>query len=304
MRQNILEYNLKIIEDKLNMKRKFIFLSLLSAFTIMITTTLCCIVVILTYNEENKMITSTDFDLDEDAELYQLTDVKTELVHAGRFDKVPVGTKYDRMGLPTDRKWLTASEWQGKHLKDPVDKSMFKTWKVIHMNTFINYISKAALDETKVPEYSKITPSLISAQAILESAFGLSRVAVIADNLYGHKCHSCPDSSDFIIAHDDSADDKFKVKSSRWVSIRDHSKLLMSKYFHRIPKNRQANPDIKDWLDALCNCGRELSVEKAKAAHDRGEYSYATSCYTGKDGYAKKIMNYIKSYKLDKLDGK
>lgn len=301
MRQTI-KYNIELLEKKMNLGRKFIFLSLLLAFTIMITTTLCCIVIILTYNEENKMMTAEEyFKIDEDASLYQLAEVKGDLVHAGRFDAVPVGTKYDRMGLPMNRKWLTASEWQGKHLKDPIDKSMFKTWKVIHMNTFLDYIKPAAKAESKVPEYSKILPSLISAQAILESGFGLSRVAVMGDNLYGHKCHTCSDSANFIIAHDDSPDDRFRVKSSRWVSIRDHSKLLMSKYFHRIPINRQANPDIRDWLNALCNCGRELSVDKAKEAHDRGEYSYATSCYTD-EGYAIKIMNYIKTYKLDKLD--
>lgn len=302
MRQTI-KFNIELLEKKMNLGRKFIFLSILSAFTIMITTTLCCLTIILTYNEENKMMSNIEnlFKSDNDIELFEIDEVKGELVHAGRFDEVPSDSKYDSKGLPVGRKWLTASEWQGKHLKNPIDKSIFKDWKVKHVNSFLDYISHAAVDEVKVPEYNKIPASLISAQAILESGFGLSRLAVNANNLYGHKCHSCPDSVDFIVAHDDDPDDRFRVKSSRWISIRDHSKLLMSKYFHRIPVNRQANPDIKDWLDALCNCGRELSVEKAKKAKQEGEYSYATSCYTG-EGYALKIMNYIKTYKLDKLD--
>lgn len=312
--KNILEHNIKILEIKTGFKRRILFMSAFISFTLMMTSIILSIFTIINYNEDgyysniadNEIVINNDndeyFKIESDAKLLELPEIKGELVYAGRYDEIPKGSKYDRLGLPTNRKWLTASEWQGKHLKDPLDKSMFKAWKVIHMTTFLDYIKQAALEESKVTEFKAIPASLIAAQAILESGFGVSRLAVDADNLFGHKCHDCIDTAKFIIAHDDSPDDKFRVKNSKWNSIRDHSKLLMSKYFHRIPDNRKANPDVKDWLNALCNCGRELSVTKAKQAKDKGKYSYATSCYTGDKGYARKIIEYIDLYKLDRLD--
>jgi flagellum-specific peptidoglycan hydrolase FlgJ len=309
---NILRQNLNIISKKLRINTKILATLMILGYTIMVTVTLSCVLftglldtkeLLILIEEDESKPTDTD-------ELHTLPDlavnieeVKGSLVHAARFDEAPKGAKYDRFGLPLDRNWLTASEWQGKHLADPRDKSVFKTWKVIHMSTFIDYISVAAVAETKVSEYSKIPASLISSQAILESAFGVSRLAVDANNLFGHKCHDCTDPDDYVVAHDDSPTDRFKVKTNKWRSIRDHSKLLMSKYYPRIPNNRKANPDIKDWLNALCGCGRELSAEKSKEFREKGNFVYATSCYDLKEGYAKKIMNHINMYKLNKLDG-
>lgn len=308
---NILRQNLNIISKKLNINKYVLATIFILSYTSLVSVTCFCFTILLIDQgvQDNTQLSKDEYNpVYIEEELYtlpdpsiNLKDVKGTLVHAGRYDEIPKNSKYDRFGLPVDRDWLTASEWQGKHLSDPRDKSVFKTWKSIHMSTFIDYISYAAIEEAKV--YDKIPASLIAAQAIIESGFGVSRLAVDANNLFGHKCHDCTDPDDYVIANDDSPTDRFKVKKNKWRSIRDHSKLLMSKYYPRIPNNRKDNPDIKDWLNALCGCGRNLSVEKSKEFREKGNFVYATSCYT-KDGYADKVMKHINLYKLNELNGR
>ncbi len=211
-------------------------------------------------------------------------------LYAGRMSKGK--RRYNEIGLPTKRKWLTAREWKGRHTSGDTLK-LFKAWKRRYILNFVNWISLEAVKESCV--YEKIPPSLIVAQVILESNYGLSRLAHEANNLFGHKYRG-KDKDMFIIAADDSPTDKFTKYRSKWFSLRAHSRLLTSKYYKRI-KNKK--PTLDNWLIALCGA---TSESRSKKFVDRGNFVYATSCYKGGYCYTNKIKNIVKKYKLYKLD--
>ena len=95
-------------------------------------------------------------------------------IWAGTKDKTPE-TKYNASGLPKNRKWLTSKEWKGAHITDPSTKEKFKAWKSAHITQFIKFFTAAAREEAGV--YKDIPPALYISQAILESNYGLSRLA-------------------------------------------------------------------------------------------------------------------------------
>ena len=145
----------------------------------------------------------------------------------------------------------------------------------------------AAIEECAV--YTDIPPELIVAQAIIESNFGKSRLACQANNYFGHKYRG-KDSKKFLVAHDDSPNDRFTKYKSVWFSIRYHSQLLMRKYRKRIHKE----PTLNRWLYALCGA---LSAEKSKRFVERGNSVYATSCMTI-PCYSQKLKYIIRKHKL------
>ena len=209
-------------------------------------------------------------------------------IWAGTKDKTPE-TQYNTMGLPVDRLWLSSKEWRGKHIKNHIVKSRFKAWKKIHIESFIKFFGAEAVKESQV--YPDIPPALYIAQAILESNFGLSRLAVDGNNLYGHKYRGQKDG--FLIAADDSPTDKFTKFKSQWYSLRSHSKLLMNRYRKRI----KGTPTLEKWLTALCGGSNPAQSLKWRA---KGGKVYATSCLCG-TGYGQKLKRIIKSYKLDRF---
>lgn len=215
-------------------------------------------------------------------------------VYAGRFDKAEEQTKYNLSGLPISRKWLTYQEWQGQHIpsNDYITRSRFKSWKQIHIQTFIKFIGNAVRQECK--QFPDLIPSVIISQAILESNFGLSRIAVEGNNLFGHKYRG--KTKGFLIAHDDSPTDKFESGfKSQWFSIRAHSHLLNDKYKKRI----QGKPTVEKWLTALCG---GLSADQSKEFRKKtGGFLYATSCQTS-PCYSKKLNQIIKKYDLKRFD--
>jgi flagellum-specific peptidoglycan hydrolase FlgJ len=219
-------------------------------------------------------------------------EAKNEAVYAGRTDKNTKETTYNLSGLPTSRKWLTQLEWKGKHIKctDYVTKARFKAWKKIHIETFIKFFGQAAQEEVKL--YPKLKASVIVAQAILESNFGLSRLAVTGNNLFGHKYRGKTDN--FIIAADDSPNDKFEGGfKSQWHSLRSHTKLLLKRYAPRI----KGEASVEAWIGALCG-GR--NVKQSKKYRKKGGYVYATSCLNS--CYQCKLRRIIKFYNLEKFD--
>ena len=140
-------------------------------------------------------------------------------IWAGTKDKTPEQTTYNTMGLPTNRLWLTSKEWRGKHIKNShhIVKSRFKAWKKIHIESFhASFLVLRLSKNHKV--YPDIPPALYIAQCILESNFGLSRLAVNGNNLYGHKYRGQKDG--FLVAADDSPTDKFTKFKSQWFSLR------------------------------------------------------------------------------------
>lgn len=209
-------------------------------------------------------------------------------VYAGRYDTTT--SEYNELGLPNDRDWLTRKEWQGNHIKGYSKKKLFKQWKQQHIRSFIRKWAKDAQEESVV---SGVPASIIIAQAIIESNFGLSKLAANGNNFFGHKYRG-KDSSKYLVAFDDSPTDKFTKYKSKWWALRHHTKILNGMY-----KARLKGYETKDWLECLCG---GMTIEESKRFVDNGGMVYATSCYKGEQSYSVKLNNIIKYYKLDKYD--
>jgi flagellum-specific peptidoglycan hydrolase FlgJ len=224
-----------------------------------------------------------------------ITAVDTTVVYAGRFDSIPEPTgatnqtsKYMWNGVPRYRQWLTYKEWKGRHCTNRTMRKAFKKWKRNEIDSFIDFMCMAAVNESKV--YTDIPPELIVAQSILESNFGKSRLSVQANNLFGHK-YVGNDSNQYVIAKDDSPRDKFTKYQSVWYSIRNHSKLLMRKYRKRI----DGDPNLDKWLYALCG---GLTTEQSMKFIQNGGSIYASACYKGDICYSKILKILINNFSL------
>lgn len=156
---------------------------------------------------------------------------------------------------------------------------------------FVREFSKAALEESRRLD-GKIPPSLIVAQAILESNYGKSRLATRANNYFGHKWRK--GAGGWILADDDSPNERFTKYKSRWYSLRAHTDLLMGSLYHGRLKGGHG---LENWLDALC--GDANSVESKKFVK-RGGRVYATACYNS--CYACKLRAVVDKWKLHNLD--
>ena len=216
-------------------------------------------------------------------------------VFAGRHDKKPTKTKYNLSGLPVGRKWLTSREWKGKHIRnnDVVTRSRFKSWKQIHIETFVRFFGQEIQKEVN-ENFPDLCASVIIAQAIIESNFGLSRLAVEGNAIFGHKHKS--KTGKYIVAHDDSPTDRFSVYPSQWFSIRAHSHLMNDKYKKRIV----GEYNQKNWLIALCGA---MTPKASRKYHESGHFLYATSCMTPVC-YSEKLRRIINQYDLTRFDKK
>mgnify|MGYP003134980821 FL=1 len=218
-------------------------------------------------------------------------------VYAGRTEEEDSCT-YNSLALPKSRYWLSAKEWKGEHIskmdislkEKRILKTRFKTWKTLHIAEFINYMGAAAQEEHK--HFPDIPPSLYISQSLIESNFGISRLAIQAKNMYGHKWTK--KDKKYLVCADDSPTDKFDMFLSEWHSLRSHSYLLMRKYRKRI----KGNPSLDKWLAALCGA---MTTAGSKAYVDAGGSVYATSCF--KDVcYAQKLKRIINHYNLRRFD--
>jgi len=203
--------------------------------------------------------------------------------------------RYSDIGLPLKREWLTSREWKGEHLSEikgnqKLIRAKFKEWKKCHIIKFIEFMAKSSIVECKV--YPDLKPSVIIAQAILESNFGLSRLAKQGNNLFGHKYRGS--NSAFIVAMDDSPTDRFTVFTSVWYSLRNHSRILMRHYRKRI----KGPVTVDAWLSALCG---GMTAKQSRAWRKKGNTVYATSCMT-EVCYAQKLKKVIKAYNLLRFD--
>jgi len=197
-------------------------------------------------------------------------------------------TRYDDRGLPKDRDYLTRSEWKGSHITDKRTKKRFKEWKEACISNFIKFFSNEAKKEQVV---SGIPYQIVVAQAILESGFGMSKLAKKGNNYFGIKWRG---KGDYVVIADDDPDDRFQVYESAWWSLRGHSKVL-----YKYQKHIKGEHTVENYVDCLCG-GRTL--EESKRHVERGGKTYATACYRnskgGKESYAQKILRYIKYYNL------
>jgi len=216
-------------------------------------------------------------------------------IFAGRHDKKPTKTKYNLSGLPVGRKWLTSREWKGRHIKsnNVVTRSRFKSWKQIHIETFVRFFGQEIQKEVN-DNFPDLCASVIIAQAIIESNFGLSRLAVEGNAIFGHKHKS--KKGKYIVAHDDSPTDRFSVYPSQWFSIRAHSHLMNDKYKKRIVGKYSR----ENWLIALCGA---MTPKASRKYHESGHFLYATSCMTNVC-YSEKLRRIINQYDLTRFDKK
>ena len=202
-------------------------------------------------------------------------------------------TGYNDIGLPRDgRAWFTRDEFRGRHLQDSsyAMRKAFKEWKDNHQKRFLEYIIKGAIEEQKV---SGIPYQLVVAQAILESQYGTSKLAVLGCNLFGVKKKGGNGPS--IMISDDSPTDLFNVYRSNWESLRHHSKVLNGKYRARL---KSKDPSLEEWVNCLCGCeSSPCNTEKSRKFVEAGGQVYATSCLT-KESYSQKILRIIKTLKI------
>ena len=147
----------------------------------------------------------------------------------------------------------------------------FKVWKRNHMQEFIDEMLRAAVKEHET--FPQIPPSLIVAQAIIETNFGLSKLALQGNNYFGHKYRG-KDTSKYLIAADDSPTDRFVKYKSTWYSLRHHTRNVLMRLYYPRCKGRS---DLNSWLNALCGA---MTAKESKKFVDRGNYVYATSCMT------------------------
>lgn len=287
----VCDKQLSTLERITGLQRGLLFICFLVVFTLLSMTTIVMLLLPKndSYGKEVKTYKAeimASYDVGNPVLIPGYSEDDTEEVYAGRYDNV-ANSSYDMMGMPTDRKWLTGKEWRGEHVTDPAQRSRFKMWKALHMREFIDYAMHLAEEEVKV--YPDIPKELIVAQAIIESNFGMSRLSVEGNNLFGHKCHNC--TGKYLVAHDDSPTDRFQIKKTKWHSVRAHSKLLMGMYRKRI----KGKPTLKKWYKALCGCE---TVKGSDRFVKKGNRVYATSCFK-KPGYIAKLKKIIKLYKLN-----
>ena len=91
-----------------------------------------------------------------------------------------------------------------------------------------NYISKWSQVAIAEMHYSKIPASIIMAQALHESKYGTSELAVRANNHFGIKCQTEWYGKTYIYKDDDN-NTCFRLYDSVWESYRDHSNFLMTR---------------------------------------------------------------------------
>ena len=146
---------------------------------------------------------------------------------------------YDQDGFPTGRMWLSAAEFKGDHIADDNTKSRFKKRKKRLMASFVALLLPRA---KQIAKEHGVPYRVILAQAILESAYGTSRVAVTGSNLFGHKLTPAErrkyeengtagftkDVAGFIPANDDDNKDQFRQYVSIWAGMKRHAELLVT----------------------------------------------------------------------------
>jgi flagellum-specific peptidoglycan hydrolase FlgJ len=186
---------------------------------------------------------------------------------------------------------------------ETVEASNSKSYnKATKNQTFIDQASHKALSVCKG---SKVPPSIVVAQAILESGYGKSTLTKRTNNIFNHMHHvQGKGITGYTTANDKDKHGrtkqyKFAKYKTLWFSYKSHVELLERKYSKRLPSN--GTPSEK-WAAALCGCSTSNSVKEANKA----KFVYASSCMwnngKGKSDYATQLLNIIKKYNLDKLD--
>jgi len=142
---------------------------------------------------------------------------------------------------------------------------------------YLDYISQYTQSAITEMYFSKIPASIIMAQALHESRFGTSELAINAKNHFGIKCQSGWTGKTYTYQDDDD-NTCFRLYNSVSESYRDHSNFLMTR--PRYAPLFQLDPtDYEGWAKGLKKCG------------------YATN-----PNYAAILIKLIEDYKLYMLD--
>jgi flagellum-specific peptidoglycan hydrolase FlgJ len=218
---------------------------------------------------------------------------------------------YPDMGYDADgwslRGYMSSNEMKGKHLKSADALQRFEQRKAMVKRDFVDTMSRKALEICKE---SSLPPSILVAQAILETNFGTSRLKHLANNFFGHMYKGNLDSRGItgkLSAKDRTKEGKlrqydFRVYASTWWSLKHHVQLLESKYKHR--RIDADIPERERWMAALCGCtDSSMSYKDSKQA----KYLYAGACaWKASDGktsrYVAELRYIIRMYNLEKLD--
>lgn len=145
-------------------------------------------------------------------------------------------------------------------------------WNQAFQNYFDKYKSLAIREMVRY----HIPASITLAQGVLESSAGQSRLATLANNHFGIKCHGWTGRT---ISHDDDLRGEcFRAYDSVLESYEDHSKFLTSRAHYRNLFSLELT-DYKGWAHGLKRSG------------------YATS-----STYAPKLIAIIELYRLYEYD--
>lgn len=242
-----------------------------------------------------------------DTSMERIDSTKTDAFHAGADEKYPdVGYDADGWSL---RGYMSCYELSGKHLKGKRAKRRFGLRKAKVQRDFIDSMSDKALD---IAIKYDVPPSVIVAQAYIESAFGTSRMAVLANNHFGMqyrgpkrglkgKIH-CKDRDH----HGRLKEYDMNVYETTWWDLYYHAQLIKGLYGRKL-----LDADVPlhtRWAATLCGCNdSRLLASDAKATRNKGGKYYAAACeYAAKDGKTSKYVatvNYIvRLFNLQKLD--
>ena len=164
----------------------------------------------------------------------------------------------------TPKPELVAPVESDKEIKTPVINTPLE---------YISYFKSVAINEMLL--YG-IPASITLAQGILESSSGKGRLARLANNHFGIKCHTW--NGDKIYHDDDEAQECFRKYKDPNTSYRDHSEFLANrKRYSGLFKLKIT--DYKGWAKGLRKAG------------------YATD-----PKYPKKLISLIERYELHKFD--
>lgn len=121
---------------------------------------------------------------------------------------------------------------------------------------------------------SGVPASITLAQAALESGWGESRLAKIANNFFGIKVHSW--LGEYVLANDDKPNEKFRKYKTVYDSFIDHADFLMT---NKRYDSLFDSTDYKKWAYGLDKAG------------------YATI-----GTYGESLIGLVEKYGLDKYD--
>ena len=119
-------------------------------------------------------------------------------------------------------------------------------------NTTKDYISKWKATAVAQMNAYKIPASITLAQGILESGNGNSKLARLANNHFGIKCHSNWEGAKYV-QDDDEEDECFRAYDNASQSFEDHSLFLKKRRY--APLFELKMKDYKKWAKGLKSAG-------------------------------------------------